>query len=208
MKNSQAMSDRQPSIHPGRRTPELLYWITWTRLLVLLDQSTKAAVRAFLIPASSLPLIDGLVCITYIQNFRGLSWFVPDLPKWTHLVFFLLRVIIMALVFPVFRFYTIKVRQSRWTWIALLGVSAGILGNLIDDLFVPFTTDFLQVLHSPSANLADLYSYTGIISIGAEMIVWFRLRKPKWRGLRPFLVARLHLWNEFWAFLLQSRTAK
>lgn len=152
--------------------------MTLTGLLILVDQGAKALVRAFLSPGMRLPLIDGLLYLTYVQNYRGFSWFVPDLPGWVHLAFFLLRLIILGLAFPVYAIYTQTVRRSRLAWIALLGISAGVLGNLIDDLFFPFTTDFLQVLRSPSANLADLYAYIGVAVMTLETVVWIRDRKP------------------------------
>lgn len=191
-----------------RKSPDFPNWVVLTGLLVLADQGTKAAVRAFLSPGMRLPLIDGLVYLTYVQNYSGFSWFVPDLPGWVHPAFFILRLVILGLIFPVYAFYTQKVRRSKLAWIALGGISAGILGNLIDDLFFPFTTDFLQVLRSPSANLADLYAYTGVAAMAIETMAWIRVRKPRWRGGRHFLAARRRVWGEFWTFLVKSLAGK
>lgn len=190
------------------RSLAFMPWLIITGLLVLVDQGTKAIVRAFLYPGSRLPLIDGFLYVTLVQNYRGFSWFVPTLPLWVHLAFFILRVVIVMMAFPVYRFYSQTVPESRWAGVAVFGVSAGVLGNLTDGLFLPYTTDFLQVFGSPSANFADLYAYIGVAALGVETIAWFHLCKPKWRGFRHFLAERTRIWKAFFKFLRGSWTGK
>jgi lipoprotein signal peptidase len=123
-----------------------------TGILVLVDQGTKALVRGYMHAGNRIPLIDDFLFIAYVQNYRGFSWFVPDLPQWVIPIFFTLRVVIVFMAFPVYLFYTQTVRKSMVAVIAVLGISAGVIGNLLDDIFMPFTTDFLQVFNSLSAN--------------------------------------------------------
>jgi hypothetical protein len=69
---------------------------------------------------------------------------------------------------------------------------------------MPFTTDFIQVFHSPGANLADIYSYVGISALVVEMIWAFRGRRPKWKGFRRLLAVEVRLWKEFVEFFLKT----
>jgi signal peptidase II len=177
-------------------------------ILILVDQGTKALVRGYLHAGSRIPLIDDFFFVTYVQNYRGFSWFVPDLPQWVFPIFFTLRVVIVFMAFPVYLFYTQTVRKSMAAVTAVLGISAGIIGNLLDDIFMPFTTDFLQVFHSPSANFADIFAYLGIMAICVETFWWLRFRKPIWRGFRHFLKERARVWKAFYEFLQRFWTGK
>jgi signal peptidase II len=179
-----------------------------TGILVLVDQGTKALVRGNLHVGSRIPLITDFLFITYVQNYRGFSWFVPDLPQWVIPIFFTLRVVIVFMAFPVYLFYTQTVRKSIAAVTAVLGISAGVIGNLLDDIFMPFTTDFLQVFHSPSANFADIFTYLGIMAICIETFWWLRFRKPIWRGFRHFLIERARVGKAFYDFLQRFWTGK
>jgi signal peptidase II len=178
-------------------------WFYLTGILILVDQGTKALVRGYLNVESRIPLIDDFFFITFVQNYRGFSWFVPDLPKWVIPIFFTLRVVIVFMAFPVYLFYTQTVRKSMVAVTAVLGISAGVIGNLLDDIFMPFTTDFLQVFHSPSANFADIFAYLGVMAICVETFWWLRFRKPIWRGFRHFFTERARVMKAFYEFLQQ-----
>jgi lipoprotein signal peptidase len=151
-------------------------------LLVVVDQVTKAIVRETLTPGGSIPLIGDVVRITFVQNFEGFSWWVPTLPPWVELAFRVVLIFIVLAAFPVYVFYTQTRRQSIWADVAVVGITASVLGHLTDDLFVPYATDFFQVFHSPSANLADVYSYVGIGALAVEMALTFRVRRTPSRN--------------------------
>lgn len=176
-------------------------WIGWTCLLILLDQSSKALIRTILLPGSRLPLLDGIVFITFTPNYRGVSWFVPDLPEWMLLLFLMVRVLVLVLAFPIYDFYSQYYRTSTWAWIALVAVSAGIAGNLLDGAFTPYTTDFIQLFKSPSANFADLLSLAGICALSVEFGLQWKQIKSNWRGIRHFLAQRAQVRRAFYGYL-------
>jgi lipoprotein signal peptidase len=146
-------------------------------------------VRSTLTPGNSIPLLGDVLRVTFVRNYQGFSWFVPTLPEWVKPPFLLLRLLIFLLAFPVYEFDKRSGRASGWALVALIGISAGILGNVLDDLFVPYTTDFLQVFHSPSANLADLCSWVGLLALLVEITLRWRSTNSRWRGFR-------HCWAE------------
>jgi signal peptidase II len=182
----------------------LLQLIALVCLLVVVDQVTKSIVRKAFTPGGSIPLIGDVLRITFVQNFEGFSWWVPTLPLWVKSAFRVVLICIALLAFPVYSLYTQTRRQSTWADIAVAGITASALGHLVDDLFVPYTTDFFQVFHSPSANLADVYSYVGIGALAVEMIYVFRVRKRKGKAFRHLLVDAVRTRKEFLEFILRG----
>jgi lipoprotein signal peptidase len=189
------------SIQHDRKQSEFRKWIGWTCLLTLIDQASKALVRLTMLPGSRFPVIDSVLFIHFIPNYRGFSWFVPDLPGWVQSLFLALRIIILLMAFPVYEFYRQSESTSVWSWIALITVSAGIEGNLLDDIFVPYTTDFIQVFQSPSANLADLFVYAGIFALAIEFGIQWRKKKPHWSNFRTCLAHIVQVRQAFFTFL-------
>lgn len=154
---------------------EVLRWIGWACLLAGIDQITKGLIRETVLPGTRITVIADVLFIYYVQNYKSFSWFVPDLPDWTKVIFLVLRMIIILSAFPVYKYYVkLDNRNNKPAFIALVCLTAGILGNLLDDLFAPFTTDFIQVFQSPSGNLADLLSFIGVSFLIIEMIRRFK----------------------------------
>jgi signal peptidase II len=186
---------------PQHQRRDLLLWAGLTCMLVILDQVSKLAVRSTLTPGSIIPLLGDVLRVTFIPNYRGFSWFVPVLPDWVKPLFLLLRVSIFSLVFPAYQFYKRYGRATGWAWVASIGISAGTIGNVVDDLLLPYTTDFIQVFRSPSANLADLCSFVGVLALLVEVALWWRRAKPRWRGFRHFWTLATQTRREFLGFL-------
>lgn len=172
------------------------------------DQVSKLVVRTTLSPGCSLPIFGDVLRVTFVPNYHGFSWFVAVLPEWVKLPFLLLRLVIFMMAFPVYEFYRRSGQGSRWASAALVGISAGTLGNVLDDLFIPYTTDFIQVFQSPSANFADLLSFVGVGALLVEVALRWRRKKPHWRGFRYHWTKATQVRRAFCAFLLHyfSRT--
>lgn len=191
------MSERQASGTRGA----LPWLITLTGLLVVLDQVAKATVRANLMPGDVIPLLDGFLRVTYTQNWRGFSWWVPALPPWAGSAFVALRILILLAALPVYLYHVHRRRRRRWAAVAFAGIVAGTGGNLLDDVLLAYTTDYIQLVGLPSANLADVYAYTGVAALVVEMgLVWRRAR-PRWRGLRRHLADGIRTWIDVARFV-------
>jgi signal peptidase II len=169
--------------------------------LVIMDAITKAVVRGSLIPGESIPVIGDILRITFVQNYTGFSWWVPALPLWAKIVFHVLMVSLALVAFPFYLFYTQTRRQNLWTDLAFVTIVAAILGHLFGDLLQPYTTDFIQIFHLPSANLSDIYAYAGIVALLVEMYLVYRLRKPHRKGLRSSLEDAVATRKEFIRFI-------
>jgi len=153
-------------------------------LLVLVDQAAKAIVRSTLEPGEHVAILGDLLRITFVQNLRGVSWFVPDLPSWALAALRLAWLFVALLAFPVYLFYTHTRRRSIWSSAAAVGLSAGCLSHFLDGLFAAYTTDFIQFFNWTSANFADVYAYLGLAAFAVELVSALRETKS---GSRHFL---------------------
>ncbi len=182
----------------------VLWLIAMVCLLVAVDQLSKAAVRGALAPGESIPLVDDLLRVTLLQKFKGFSWWAPAMPWWAEWVLRVLLLFILLAAFPVYIFYTQTRRQSIWADTAVVGLPASACGHLLDDVLVGYATDFIQVSHLPSANLADIYSYVGVGALVVESALMLRAGKPRWKGIRHLMVAMGQVRKEFFDFLREA----
>jgi len=174
-------------------------------LLVSLDQLSRMVVRSQFTPGESHPLLGDFLKITFNPNYSGFSWFMPSLPSWIHSAFTILMVLILIHIFPAYLFYSIKRRRSIWADLAMVGLTSALAGHLIEMIWMPFTTDFIQVGQSPCANLADLYSYIGLLALGVESAAFYRLK----RGPTPLVRAKKWLLGEVWrSFICAGKEEK
>jgi signal peptidase II len=182
-------------------------WHSWLAIaiLIFLDWISKIIMRANLTPGSSISLLGNALKITYIQNYRGVSWWVPELPAWSNFILQGLFLFVVLAAYPVYLFYVNQRRHTVWVDIALVGIVASCMGHLLDNIFVPYTIDFIQIYNSPSANFADLYSYVGIIALVIEMVQQYRNRKHFWKGIRQWLEERKSLRNEILEYYRRGR---
>jgi lipoprotein signal peptidase len=172
-----------------------------TGLLVILDAATKMVIRTVLLPGQSMAVFGNVVRITFVPNYSGFSWWVPHLPSWVNVMYEGLLIILVIAAYPIYLFYTQTRRNSVWTGLAFVLLLSACLGHLLGDIGQPYTTDFIQVLNSPSANLADVYAYIGLGSLMMELYLGIRLRKGLETGLRGLLASMLATRREFIEFV-------
>lgn len=130
---------------------------------VVLDQATKALVRASFNPGQSVPVIDGVLHLTYIRNFGAAFGLLPGA-----------RPLFVATSVFVLLFVAIYWRRARPTgWpevVALALVCGGAVGNLIDRIALGRVTDFVDIalIDFPVFNVADSAIVVGV----GILIVW------------------------------------
>ncbi|MDP2300283.1 MAG: signal peptidase II [Coriobacteriia bacterium] len=129
--------------------------------VVVIDQVTKAIVRASLTLNDSIPVIDGVFWLTRVRNtgaafgmFRGQQWLLISVG------FVVLGVVAWTLA---------RVRPESWLvrW-GLALVTGGAIGNLIDRVFLGGVTDFFNLGWWPVFNVADISLDIGVVLI----VVW------------------------------------
>jgi len=170
-------------------------------ILVILDAFTKALVRTYLHPSESIPILGNVLRITFIQNYSGFSWWVPRLSSWMGVLYQAILIFIVITAFPVYLFYTQTRRRNLWTDAAFVGIVSASLGHLLGDISQPYTTDFIQIFHSPCANFADIYSYMGIGALIIEKCHAHRNNTSRGQGIRCYLADMAASRKEFIQFI-------
>jgi signal peptidase II len=133
--------------------------------VVLLDQLTKAVVRAYMRPDQSIPLIPDLVHLTYVRN-TGAAF---GLMSGQRPVFVLTGVMVLLAIAS---YWLWQRPRAKWLVLALGLVGGGASGNLMDRVFgMGLVTDFFDVQLIPVFNVADTCIVTGV----AMLVVWILL---------------------------------
>ena len=139
--------------------------------LVVLDQTTKCLVRAHFALHESRSVIHGFFSLTYVQN-RGAAWGI--LAGW--------RIALVALA-AVMLFVLARYREKIFGTHAIGRVSfvllvAGIIGNVIDRVWLGYVVDFLDFYlgtsNFPAFNVADSCICIGV---GLYMLASFAMGK-------------------------------
>ncbi len=131
--------------------PFRVFWI-WIGVLVLLDQLTKALAIHYLKQNPPLAIIPGFFNLCYVEN-RGAAWGVLHGRQ-----IFLVTFSLVTLAFLFWKRAALfgLLRNGPFIFTLLI---AGILGNLIDRIWVGYVVDFLdfhyQKNHFPAFNVAD-----------------------------------------------------
>lgn len=134
--------------------------------VVIIDQATKALVRARMPLGSSIPLLGDVLKLTYVRNTGAAFGMMPGRPE----LFIAVSVGVLAGV----AFYWWRYRPHRaLVAVALSLVAGGALGNLIDRLVAGRVTDFIEVPWIPVFNVAD-----PCILAGVSILVWWLLFGP------------------------------
>ncbi len=136
--------------------------------IALLDQLTKLAVRRYLLPATSIPIVPGLFHITHVRNPGAAFGLLPDHRP----VFFVATGAVIAFIVI---YYFVARPVDRLLLFALGLELGGALGNLADRLLWGKVTDFLDFhvrgLSWPVFNVAD-----SAIVIGLFLLAFLTLR--------------------------------
>ena len=120
--------------------------------LIVVDQATKWLVRAHFALHESRPVINGFFSLTYVRN-RGAAWGI--LSGWR-----IILVVLAAVMLFVLARYRTKIFGSRAIGrVSFVLLVAGIIGNVIDRVWLGYVVDFLdfyiRTSHFPAFNVAD-----------------------------------------------------
>ena len=128
-----------------------------------MDQIVKFAVRELMYIGESIPVLENVFHLTYVQN-RGAAFSL-----FSGSGFMLIVIPLAALTFALW--YMEKNKQEHWTLtFSLCLVLAGGLGNLIDRVFFGFVTDLFDFRVFPVFNVADI-----AVCVGAGFLVLYTL---------------------------------
>ena len=149
----------------------MLYYLL-AAVLVVIDQSVKAWVRASIPLGQSIPFLPGIMELTYIQN-TGAAF-----SSFSSLTWLLALISLLASV-------AVAVLMARKLFTRPLGRLAralrrgGAVGNLIDRVFLGFVTDMFATTFMDFAvfNVADICVVTGGILMVIYVLFFYDKQK-------------------------------
>lgn len=143
--------------------------------MVALDQAVKALVRAFIPLGGTVPLLPGILQLTYIQN-TGAAF-----SSFSNSTLFLgvFSAVVSAALIYVLAAGKIRHPLGRWPTAMIL---AGALGNMIDRFVFRFVTDMFEPVFIKFAvfNVADIFVVVGVILLLVYVFFgWEKYEKPQ-----------------------------
>ena len=131
--------------------------------ILAIDQIVKAAIRIIMYVGESLPIIEDVFHITYVQN-RGAAFSILS-GQGILLVMIPLASIIFAI------WYMEKHLEEHWTLtLSLSLIISGGVGNLIDRIVFGYVTDMFDFRFWPVFNVADI-----AVCVGAGFLILYTM---------------------------------
>ncbi len=138
-------------------------------LLVVIDQLAKFLVRRYIPLGGSVPLLPGLLDLTYVQN-TGAAFSI--LREHTWLLVVISAAVVLAVCWLAAKgFFTGALGRT-----AALLILAGGVGNLIDRVVFGFVTDMIRTLFIdfPVFNVADCCVTVGVPLLALYLLLHWR----------------------------------
>ncbi len=130
----------------------------------LVDRLTKVFVTSILGEGGTIPVIPGILHITFVLNPGGAFGLLPQ-----GTIFFTL---VTLVVFTAVIWYYITQRPRHWVVVTALGlVLGGTAGNLYDRLTVGRVIDWIDFRVFPVFNVADAALVTGLSLIALTILL-------------------------------------
>ena len=144
----------------------LLILTLFSAVIVAIDQLTKFLVVENIPLYADVPLLPGVVQLTYAQN-TGAAFSILQGQQW-----------LFALIFAVFTaailwaYFKKAFPFSKFEWFCIAAVYAGGLGNMIDRLRLGYVVDMIetQFIDFPVFNVADSFITCGCIALMVSLI--------------------------------------
>ena len=134
--------------------------------VVLLDRLVKYMVVSGMYPGESIPVIEDIFHLTYVQN-EGAAFSMWQ-GQWFVLVAFPVAVIGIGLVLMFLKRKT----WSRLLLVSIAFICAGGLGNLIDRISIGYVVDIFDFRVFPVFNVADIFICIGCGLMLLEVVLF------------------------------------
>lgn len=131
-------------------------------VLVAADYITKLWAERVLTRISSIPLIENVFHLTYVEN-RGIAF---GMFSGGRVVFIAVSLVVMA-VLLIIVFKTTKSARTVWLKGGASLVIAGAIGNLIERIVKGYVVDFFdfRLINFPVFNVADIAVCVGVVML-------------------------------------------
>ena len=132
-------------------------------LIVFVDQLTKYLTVFYLKPVDTIPLIQDVLHLTYVEN-RGAAFGMLSENRWVFMTVSIVAILLLVV-------YLIwKKPKDKWVCLSLSFIIGGGIGNMIDRVALGYVVDMIdfRLIHFAVFNVADSF-----VCVGAGILmVW------------------------------------
>lgn len=141
----------------------MFLWIAIMVLAVFLDQLTKYLTILFLKPVDTLPIIEDVLHLTYVEN-TGAAFGMMKNQRWLFMI--VSTVAIIALLIYLFK----KKTQPKLENLAIAFIVGGGIGNMIDRVLLGYVVDMIdfRLINFAVFNVADSF-----VCVGAGLLMLY-----------------------------------
>lgn len=141
----------------------MFLWIAIMVLAVFLDQLTKYLTILFLKPVDTLPIIEDVLHLTYVENTGAAFGMMKD-QRWLFMI--VSTVAIIALLIYLFK----KKTQPKLENLAIAFIVGGGIGNMIDRVLLGYVVDMIdfRLINFAVFNVADSF-----VCVGAGLLMLY-----------------------------------
>ena len=135
-------------------------------LMIAIDQAVKYWALNILSTVDTMPLIEGVIHLTYVEN-RGAAFGMLADSRWVFMVVSAVSIVALSV-------YLIRKKpRSRLLCLSLAFVIGGGIGNMIDRVALGYVVDMIQTefVEFPVFNIADCFLTCGCILLIAHLIL-------------------------------------
>ncbi len=136
-------------------------------LVIVADQLTKYITVQYLKPLSTVPILEGVFSLTYVEN-RGAAFGILQNQRW-------FLIVLPILIISVAIIFLIKNRnESLLSRISLAIILGGAIGNLLDRIFRTYVVDMFEFtfIQFPVFNVADMAVVCGTIILALQLLFY------------------------------------
>ena len=126
--------------------------------VIAVDQVSKLLAVKYLMPIKTLPIIEDVIHLTYVEN-KGAAFGILQNQRW---VFIVVSIVMMVLLFFIMVKYKADLHPLMMTGLSF--VIGGGIGNMIDRTISGFVVDFIDftLIDFAVFNIADSFICIGV----------------------------------------------
>lgn len=142
-------------------------------IIAILDQAAKLFAAGLLQEAGSVPIIQNVFHLTYVEN-RGAGWGMFSDHTW------ILTVVTFVAVVAAVAYVVVKRPKNKVFLTGFTFIIGGAVGNLVDRIRLGYVIDFFDftLIDFPVFNIADCFITIGAI-IFAVYVIFFSDKKEE-----------------------------
>ena len=125
--------------------------------IIILDQLTKYIVKSSLSAGQTIPIIKNIFHLTYVQNTGAGFGLLKGYNS--------LLILILFLALGIIIYFWKDIPNKRFSQFLIGLIAGGIVGNLIDRIFLGYVVDMYDFIIWPAFNIADAGITMGVIGL-------------------------------------------